>query len=123
LIGAAGTRPRIYEHYKENIQRFVTRIPPALMATALNPFHVTRAMSDFLGWGNNTKHDFIGALKRALNWAVDEEPIDRPPLARMRKPAREMAVGPEEYARVIETVEEPCFRDLIEMAWEAGARV
>jgi integrase len=29
----------------------------------------------------------------------------------------------EEYARVIEAVKEPCFRDLLEMAWETGARV
>jgi integrase len=44
----------------------------------------------------------------------------------MKKPAREareMAVTPEEYARVIDTVEEPRFRDLIELAWETGGRV
>jgi integrase len=116
---------RTYEHYRENIQRFATRIPPALTVAELKPFHVTRAMAGFPGWGNNTKHDFIGALKRALNWAADEELIERNPLARMKKPAREareMAVTPEEYARVLETVEEPRFRDLIEMAWETGSR-
>jgi len=117
---------RTYEHYRENIQRFATRVPPALTVAELKPFHVTRAMADFPDWGNNTKHDFIGSLKRALNWAVDEELIERNPLARMKKPAREareMTVTPEEYARVIETVEEPRFRDLIEMAWETGSRV
>jgi hypothetical protein len=36
--------------------------------------------------------------------------------------ARELAVSTEEYARVIDTVEGPCFRGLIEMAWEAGSR-
>jgi hypothetical protein len=36
--------------------------------------------------------------------------------------ARELAVTPEEYARVIGTVEGPCVRDLIEMAWETGSR-
>jgi integrase len=117
---------RTYEHYRANIQRFVSRIPAALTVTELKPFHVTRAMADFPDWGNNTKHDFIAALKRALNWAVDEELIARNPLARMKKPAREareMAVSPEEYARVLETVVEPCFRDLIEIAWETGSRV
>jgi integrase len=117
---------RTYEHYRENIQRFATRIPAALTVAELKPFHVTRAMADFPDWGNNTKHDFIGALKRALNWAVDEELIERNPLARMKKPAREareLAVTPEEYARVLETVEEPRFRDLIELAWETGSRV
>jgi integrase len=117
---------RTYDHYRENIQRFVTRIPASLTISELKPFHVTQAMADFPHWSNNTKHDFIGALKRSLNWVADEELIERNPLARMKKPAREareIAVTPEEYDRVIETVEEPCFRDLIEMAWETGGRV
>lgn len=117
---------RTYEFYRENIQRFASRIPATLAVPDLKPFHVTSAMADFPNWGNNTKHDFIGAVKRALNWAADEELIERNPLARMKKPAREareLAVTPEEYARVLETVEEHRFRDLIEMAWETGARV
>lgn len=117
---------RTYEHYRENIQRFVDRIPKTLAVGELKPFHVTQAMSDFPDWSNNTKHDFIGALKRALNWALDEELLDRNPLARMKKPAREareMALSPEEYARAIAAAKEPCFRDLLEMAWETGARV
>jgi hypothetical protein len=40
---------RTYEHYRENIQRFATRIPPALTVAELKPFHVTRAMADFPG--------------------------------------------------------------------------
>lgn len=117
---------RTYEFYRENLRRFATRIPRELTVPELKPFHVTGALADFPDWGNNTKHDFIGAVKRALNWAVDEELIERNPLARMKKPAREareMAVSPEEYARVIEAVEEPRFRDLIELAWETGGRV
>ena len=117
---------RTYDYYRENIQRFATRIPADLTVVELRPFHVTQAMADFPTWGNNTKHDFIGALKRALNWAVDEELIERNPLARMKKStreAREMAVTPEEYARVMGTVEEPHFRDLIEISWETGSRV
>ncbi len=117
---------RTYEFYRENIRRFAKRIPRELTVADLKPFHVTNALADFPRWGNNTKHDFIGSVKRALNWAADEELIDRNPLARIKKPAREareMAVSPEEYARVIETVEEPRFRDLIELAWETGGRV
>jgi integrase len=117
---------RTYAYYRENIQRFVSRIPATLLVSDLKPFHVTQALSDFPQWGNNTKHDFISSVKRALNWAVDEELIERNPIERMKKPAREAretAVSPEEYARVLETVEEPRFRDLIELAWETGARV
>jgi integrase len=117
--------PRTYAWYKENIQRFIERIPPGLTVAELKPFHVTRVMNEFAHWANNTKNDFIGAVKRALNWAVDEELIDRSPLARIKKPAREareMAVSPAQYGTIIEAVKEPAFRDLIELSWETGAR-
>lgn len=117
---------RTYEYYRENIQRFVSRMPMELTVEARKPFHVTKALADFTHLGNNTKNDFIAAVQRALNWATDEELIERNPLGRMKKPARdarELAVSPEECSRVIETVEEPRFRELIEMAWETGGRV
>jgi integrase len=56
---------------------------------------------------------------------LDEEIIDRSPLARMKKPAREAreaALSPAECAQVIENAKEPCFRDLLKVAWETGAR-
>ena len=117
---------RTYHFYLENIQRFATRVAADLTVEELKPFHVTRAMADFPNWGNNTKYDFIGVLSCALNWAVDEELIERNPLARMKKPtreSREMAVTPEEYVRIMGTIEEPHFRDLIEISWETGSRV
>jgi integrase len=117
--------PRTYAWYKENIQRFVDSIPARLTIVELKPYHVTCAMDAYPHWANNTRHDFISAVKRAFNWALDEEIIDRSPLVRMKKPtreAREMALSPSEYAQVIEVVKEPCFRDLLEVAWETGAR-
>jgi integrase len=123
---AKNKAPRTYDSYRENIQRFAGSIPAKLTVAQLKPFHVTQSMSDCAHWSNNTKNDFISSIKRALNWAMDEGLIDQSPLARMKKPAREareMAISPAEYATIIEAVEEPCFRDLIELAWETGARV
>jgi integrase len=117
--------PRTYAWYRENIQRFVSAIPATLTIAELKPYHVTCAMDAWPHWGNNTRHDFISAVKRAFNWALDEEIIDRSPLARMKKPAREareMALSPAEYAQVVDAVKEPSFRDLLEVAWETGAR-
>jgi len=116
---------RTYAWYKENLQRFLNHIPKGLSVAELKPFHVTKAMDPFPNWSNNTKHDFIGAIKRAFNWAVDEELIDRSPLTRVKKPAREareMAVSPAEYVTVLTAVVEPNFRDLIELSWETGSR-
>jgi integrase len=83
-------------------------------------------MDGYAHWTNNTKHDFISAVKRAFTWAEVEGLIEKNPLGHVNKPAREareMAVSPAEYARVVETVKEPRFLDLIELSWETGARV
>ena len=53
--------------------------------------------------------------------AVD--PLAAGPGQKAGREAREMAVSPAEYVTVIDTVGEPCFRDLIELSWETGARV
>jgi integrase len=117
--------PRTYQWYRENIQRFAIALPDGLRVADLKPFHLTRAMDAFAHWANNTKHDFISAVKRAFSWAEAEGLIDRNPLAHVRKPAREvreMAISPSEYATIIEAIREPGFRDLIELTWECGAR-
>lgn len=116
---------RTYAWYKENIQKFLDGIPKGLLVADLKPFHVTKAMEPYPDWANNTKHDFIGAVKRAFNWAAEEELIERSPIARVKKPAREareMAVTPAEYAKVIAAIKTPQFRDLIELSWETGSR-
>jgi hypothetical protein len=117
---------RTYEFNREKIQQFVSRIPRDLAVEDLRLFHVTRALADFPDWGEQHEARLRLGRKGGVHLAETEELIERKPLAQIKKPAREareMAVSPEEYARVIETVKEPRFRDLIEMMWETGSRV
>jgi site-specific recombinase XerD len=100
---------RTYAWYRENIQEFSDALPDGLKVADLKPYHATRAMDGYAHWANNTKHDFISAVKRAFTWAEGEGLIEKNPLAHVKKPAREareMAVSAAEYARVIETVKE-----------------
>jgi integrase len=117
---------RTYKWARENIQPFAASLPRGLKVSELRPFHVTQAMEAYPHWSNNTKHDFISAAKRAFSWAVDEELIDKSPPARVKKPsreAREMAISPDEYEKIIAAIQTPTFRDLIELSWETGMRV
>jgi integrase len=116
---------RTFESSRENIRRFSDSLPDGLKVTDLKPYHLTRALDAYAHWANNTKHDFISAVKRAFSRGGAEGLIDRNPLAHVKKPAREareMAVTPAEYARFIAAVSSPNFRDLIELNWECGAR-
>jgi integrase len=116
---------RTYAWNRENIQRFTSSLPDGLKVADLKPFHITRAMDAYAHWANNTKHDFISAVKRAFSWAEQEGLIEKNPLAHVKKPAREareMAVLPGEYAKIIAAIQTPTFRDLIELNWECGCR-
>jgi integrase len=118
--------PRTYAWYRENIQKFVSALPDGLRIAELKPYHLTKAMEPYAHWANNTKHDFISAVKRSFAWAEAEGMIEKNPLARVQKPAREareMAVSPAEYRKIIAAISSPNFRDLVEMAWETGSRV
>jgi integrase len=115
-----------YEAYKRRLQAFVDAIPPTLSHTELKPHHVTRVMdANAEKWNSNTKHDFATAVQRVFNWAQSEGYITHNPLAKVRKPgreARELAIGPADYAEVMAAVKEPNFRQLLAFAWESGVR-
>jgi integrase len=117
--------PRTYDWYRDFYRHLAATLPPALKVVDLKPFHLTRAQEARPDWSNNTRNDFVTAVKRAFNWAIDEELIERNPIARAKKPAREareMVVLPSEYAEIIGAIKEPNFRDLIEFSWETGTR-
>ncbi|WP_152053031.1 tyrosine-type recombinase/integrase [Tautonia marina] len=122
----ANRAPHTYTWYQAYLQRFAEALPKGISASELKPFHLTQAMARFPQWGNNTKNDFISAVQRAFNWAVEQELIATSPFARMKKPgreARELAISPAEYAAITGAIGEGAFLDLVELAWETGARV
>jgi integrase len=117
--------PRTYDWYRDFFRHFVSTLPSALKVTDLKAYHLTQAMDARQDWSNNTRNNFVTAVKRAFNWALDEELIERNPVGRVKKPAREpreMAILPSEYAAIIDAVRDPNFRDLIEITWESGMR-
>lgn len=107
-------------------KKLTPTLPAYLPVAELKPYHLTRVMDAQEGWSTNTKHNFVTAISRAFNWAVDEGLIDRSPIFRMKKPAREareLTASPTDFSEIISVVKEPHLRDLIELAWETGARV
>jgi len=116
---------RTYAWYREYIEKLARSLPAGLRVADFKPFHLTRAMDDHPDWANNSKHNFIAAIKRGFHWAEAEGLIERNPLAHVKKPAREareMAISPAEYEKILAAISSPNFRDLIELSWETGAR-
>ncbi|CAN5673054.1 hypothetical protein BH23PLA1_BH23PLA1_21140 [soil metagenome] len=118
--------PRTYEWYQRHLQNLAKGLPNGLTVRALKPHHVTAIIDAHdEEWSPSSKHGFARCATRAFRWATQEGLIDRSPLAGLVKPepeSRDIVIGEDEYAKVIEAVKEPNFRDLLVTAWETGAR-
>ncbi len=67
---------------------------------------------------------FIGAVKRAFNWAVEEEHIAKSPIAHVRKPkplARQRILDPGERELILNSIRDQAFKDFV-TALQTGAR-
>jgi site-specific recombinase XerD len=80
---------RTYQWYRENIQKLVSALPRRLRAADLKPYHLTVALDNYPHWANDTKHDFLSAVKRAFSWALEQGLIHGNPVTHLRKPSRE----------------------------------
>lgn len=77
-------------------------------------------------WAANTKADFAGACNRVMNWALKQGILERNPIVGVEKPgreARDLVVAPKDFEVILAGILESTLRDLVELAWETGARV
>lgn len=114
-----------YDWYQRHVQTFARSIPSTLLISQLKPFHITTVCDQHPKWKANTRNGFCRAIQRAFRWAERQGRIDRSPVAVVEKPpteSKDIVVSTEEYATVMGLVREPRFRELLETAWESGAR-
>jgi integrase len=119
-----------YEAYRRRLQHLVDdlkRNDEALLPiSGFRPLHVSRVMTAHPEWAANTKADFAGACNRAMNWALKQGILERNPVVGVEKPgreARDLVVSPKDFELILSGILEPTLRDLVELAWETGARV
>lgn len=95
-----------------------------LRVTRLRKRHV-RAWIKSKGYNPTSASKAIGALKRAFNWAVEEEHIPRNPVAHVRKPkslVRDRVLTPEERSLVLSSIKDAAFRAFVNAMTLTGCR-
>ncbi|MFA8018327.1 phage integrase SAM-like domain-containing protein [Bremerella cremea] len=83
----ANRKPNTYERHRYFLKSFVEHIGKRLRPSQLRVHHV-RKWHEGLGVGTTTQNDAVGIVQRMLNWGVEQEYLDRNPIAGMKKPRR-----------------------------------
>jgi len=115
---------RTYDWYRERCQGFLDTLPATLNVCELKPFHVQQ-WADAHKWNDGMKRGAMIAIKRAFNWLAKQGLIDRSPISGLELPPqghRDRVITPDEYKGILARYEGDPFADLIELAWETGAR-
>jgi integrase len=95
-----------------------------VLMTEFKPFHLTKWLNDHPSFASPwTVQAAIVAVKRAFNWALDNELITRNPVARMKKPKaqRRRPMTDDEYQTLLRGAD-PQFRRLVVMLAFSGCR-
>ena len=119
---------RTFDSYLERLQSFCDYLAAenldALSAKELRPFHVQEWVDSHSTWNPGMKRGRMQAVQRAFNWAVKLGRLDRSPIRFLEKPPqgkRENFITLEQFKKLIDGSNH-AFADLLNVAWETGAR-
>ncbi len=95
-----------------------------LRVTQLRKKHVKKWI-EAKGYNPTSANKAIGAVKRAFNWAVEEEHIPRNPIAHVRKPkvlTRDRTITPDERVLILNAIRGAAFRTFVNLLTLTGCR-
>lgn len=114
-----------YLWYLNILQSFASAIPNGITTTQLKPHHAQKWIDQSSTSSDSTKRGKVVALKRVFNWAVKLGLINTNPLANLEKPPegrRNVVITDEDYKLILKNCSDNCFKDLLKVAWDTGAR-
>lgn len=76
-----------YDKHLRYLKSFIESVGKRLRPARLKTHHVSK-WHEGLGIGSTSQSDAVGALQRMLNWAVENDYLDRNPINKMKKPRR-----------------------------------
>ena len=119
----AKRKPATYERHRDFLKRFIGKVGKRLRPAQLRSRQVTE-WAEGLGVGPSTQNDAIGIVQRMLNWAVEQEHLDRNPIQGIRKPKRrrrDVFYTPQQWALIREQANGPLV-ELLDFLHVTGCR-
>lgn len=115
--------PETADWYEDLLQGFITKFG-TLRYTRIRRKHV-RSWLAGRGYNPTSANKAVGALKRAFNWAVEEEHIPKSPVAHLRKPrplTRDRTLTAAERDLILTAIRGPAFRLFVSALTLTGCR-
>ncbi len=115
--------PKTYKFYCYFIVPFVERFGSAVAKDFL-PLTFTKWLDEHEGW-KGARRSAIVAIKRMLNWAVEQKLLNESPLKGVKKPPkkrRNRIVSPEERELIFNLIADEQFKELVTALIETGCR-
>jgi integrase len=112
-----------YEWYRYRLQRLVSKYPE-MRVNALRPYHIEQWVDDY-ELAVTSQRNYYRSIKTCLRWAVRQGHLDKNPIAALEVPGadrREVYVPPEEFEKLLESVTNDAFRDLLVTTYQTGCR-
>lgn len=119
----ANREPATYMAHRYYLKLFIDSVGKRLRPAKLKVHHVTK-WHEGLDIGTTAQNDAVTIVQRMLNWAVEQEYIERNPVRGMKKPKRkrrDVCYTPQQWAAIIEHSTEP-FTELLEFLSLTGCR-
>ncbi|MGA2621993.1 MAG: tyrosine-type recombinase/integrase [Thermoguttaceae bacterium] len=120
---------KTYRGYKDLLQSFLDHVEVAFVRQ-LKPIHITKWLDahkpkgKHVGWGPSGRRAAIVAVKRALNWAVEQGLIEKNPVFLVKLPPpvrREVLISDETHRKVLRAVGRS-FRRVVRVMRATGCR-
>lgn len=132
-VDAGSKAQRTYDWYQDYLQSFLLHATPeyavqSLTVAQLLPIHVYEWTDGNAAWKGSKRGAMI-AVQRAFNWAAKagllKEIGSSSPIKHLEKPPpgrREKLITQDEYVEALALTHGQEFHDLLQLAWETGAR-
>lgn len=77
------------EQKQYHLASFAAAVDTSVPVTSMKQFHATEWLDGCSSWNATTRHFLAETIKSMFKWALDEDRIDKNPLAKLSLPRRE----------------------------------
>ncbi len=119
-------KPGTYQTIRQHLSRCAKHLGKSTKVANLCGADLADWVETETTWNSTTRHDAIGSVIRAFNWAVEKRYLPSNPVAivpnKPRRKRREVVYSPDDWKQIRDFVPDQAFGDFLDFMWETGCR-